>query len=226
MKNLVKLILNLLRKIYFNLILKGKLSFIQTLYFKADIKVGKNVKIGKNVEIGNNFEIGDYSYINTGKNWSIIESNVKVGKFCSIGPNVTIGLGNHNYKFITTHPILYNSNYKFIIKNHNLPDKKEETIIGNDVWIGANSNIKRGIKIGNGVVVAMNSVVTKDIPDYAIVAGVPAKIIKYRFDKKQIEELLKIQWWNNDENIIKKQVNFFYSIDEFINKYNSNYLKK
>ncbi len=218
MKNLIKFILNILRKVIFNIRLKKKASFIKTLYFHSDIKLGKCVKIGKNVEIGNNVEIGDYSYINTNKNWSTIESNVKIGKFCSIGPNVTIALGNHNYNFITTHPILYNKKYKFISNNHGLDDKMEKTIIGNDVWIGANSNIKRGIKIGNGVVIAMNSVVTKDVPDYAIVAGVPAKIIKYRFDEKQIDVLLKSKWWDNDEEILKKQIERFYNIDLFIKK--------
>jgi chloramphenicol O-acetyltransferase len=218
MKNLIKFILNILRKVFFNIRLKKKTSFIKTLYFHSDIKIGKCVKIGKNVEIGNNVEIGDYSYINTNKNWSTIESNVKIGKFCSIGPNVTIALGNHNYNFITTHPILYNKKYKFIPNNYDLDDKMEKTIIGNDVWIGANSNIKRGIKIGNGVVIAMNSVVTKDVPDYAIVAGVPAKIIKYRFDEKQIDVLLKSKWWDNDEETLKKQIEKFYNIDLFIKK--------
>ena len=101
------------------------------------------------------------------------------------------------------------------------PTSKGNINIENDVWIGAYSTIMSGVKIGNGAVIGASSVVTKDIPPYAIVAGNPAKIIKYRFTEEQIVSLLKIEWWNWDEYKIKDESFDLWSnnIDEFIKKH-------
>ena len=84
------------------------------------------------------------------------------------------------------------------------------------MWIGANANIKKGITIGNGAVVAMNSVVTKNVPDYAIVAGNPAKIIRYRFKPEEIKKLLEMKWWDWPEEKIRNNIDAFYNIENFI----------
>lgn len=210
-------ILSYIKKIIKHIWLQNKFknSKIMSLNINKDVIIGKKCLIGKKVEIGSNVMVGDYTYFNSNKNWSTIESNVKIGKFCSIAPGVNIALGNHNYKYVSTHPFLYEKKYGFIKENIKNDNEELDTIIKNDVWIGANANIKRGIVIGNGAVIGMNSVVTKNVPDYAIVAGVPAKIIGYRFSKQQIDELLKSEWWNYKEEKLIKKISQFYSIGEF-----------
>ena len=101
------------------------------------------------------------------------------------------------------------------------PSCKGDIIVGNDVWIGAKATIMSGVKIGDGAIVGATATVTKDVPPYAIVAGNPAKIIKYRFNEKQIESLLKIAWWDWTEDRIKTEAMTLWSdnIDEFINKH-------
>ena len=104
------------------------------------------------------------------------------------------------------------------------PSCKGDIIIENDVWIGANSTIMSGIRIGNGSVVAAGSTVTKDIPPYSIVAGNPAKVVKKRFTEDQIEKLLEISWWEWEEQKIKDSAMILWSngIDEFINLFHKN----
>lgn len=169
---------------------------IKTPYISKDVKLGKNVIIGKNCRISSGCTIGDNTYINYN---TVIDAKVKIGKFCSIAPNVYIAPGNHTYSYLTTHPILYD---KFWQKRLNIPisnmqDKKKETVIGNDVWIGVNATILEGIKIGNGAIVGASSVVTKDVEEYAIVVGNPAKKIKYRFEEEEIRKLKELEpWWD------------------------------
>jgi serine acetyltransferase len=101
------------------------------------------------------------------------------------------------------------------------PECKGDIIIGNDVWIGAKSTIMSGVKIGDGAVIGSGSVVAKDVPPYAIVVGNPAKVIKYRFDEQQIENLLEIAWWNWPEHKIKEEAMLLWSkdINYFIDKH-------
>lgn len=161
-------------------------------------------------------KIGAYSY--TGPNDMIMHS--QIGKFCSISWGITIGPGNHNYNRISSHDFLYNNFYN--IKDKNNDDEYDrfgdECIIGNDVWIGANSTILRGVEISDGAVIGANTIVTKDIPPYAIVFGNPAKIVKYRFNETTIDKLLKIKWWNFPINKIKEKYSAFCNknIDEAI----------
>lgn len=156
----------------------------------------------------NNFilksEIGALSY--TGQFTTILHS--EIGKFCSISWGVTIGGGEHDYNKLTTHDFIYNKRYGFV--DEELYNRySAPVVIGNDVWIGANSTICRGVYIGDGAVIGANSIVTKNVPPYAIVAGCPAKLIKYRFSKNIIDELLDIKWWNLPLGFIKKNVQIF-----------------
>lgn len=142
--------------------------------------------------------IGDYSYVGGNSHIQYAE----IGKFCSIGPEVRIGLGKHPLHLKSTHPGFYDidSSYYGITPEYNNPEPEYEKItVGNDVWIGCRAMILDGVTIGDGAIIAAGAVVTKDVPPYAIVGGVPAKIIKYRFQPEKIEELLESEWWNDSK---------------------------
>lgn len=148
--------------------------------------------------------IGRYSVIRGGRMAAII------GDYCSIAPDVMIGEGNHPTPWLGTSGLFYQKNkYGFFAESRNFPiqawnDNKQSPIIRHDVWIGAGVKIMRGVTIGTGAVVAANSIVTKDVPPYAIVGGAPAKVIKYRFDDTLIEAIIKSKWWAYDLSVIKK----------------------
>ena len=137
----------------------------------------------------------------------------RVGNFCSLSPGICFSfLGKHNYNWVTTYPFyaLYGK-WKVDappVWRKGAPDISKiecvPIIIENDVWIASNVTIKEGVRIGNGAIVAMNSLITKDVPPYAVVGGNPAKVVKFRFPERQIEELLEIGWWNwKDDKIAK-----------------------
>ena len=165
----------------------------------------------------NNSEIMDYTYIAQN---SII-SNTKVGKFCSIGPNLLCGWGIHPTNGISTAPMFYSTlkqNGITFSKSDKVMEKKP-IIIGNDVFIGANVTILDGITIGDGAVIGAGAVVSKDISPYAIAVGNPIQIIKYRFNEVQIEKLLKINWWDFDEENLYDVEKYFFDVEDFIKKY-------
>jgi acetyltransferase-like isoleucine patch superfamily enzyme len=153
------------------------------------------------------------------------EYHVHLGKYNSIGRDCNFFLhANHRPDWITTSSQLWGPVDDNIAKLHmdiGHPSCKGNIIIENDVWIGAKSTIMSGVKIHNGAVIGACSVVTKDVPPYAVVVGNPAKIVKYRFNEKQIESLLKIAWWDWSEDRIKTDAMMLWSskIDEFIDRH-------
>jgi acetyltransferase-like isoleucine patch superfamily enzyme len=180
----------------------------------TNCRFGLKNRIMEDVLISNT-SLGDFTYI--AKHTSM--QNAQIGKFCCIGPNCNIGLGKHPSKnFVSVHPAFYSINNTINVSFVDSSSFEEFDLveIGNDVWIGANAIIKDGVKIGNGAIVGAGSVITKDVDDYAIVGGVPAKLIRYRFTKQQIEQLLKIEWWNFDNNKLKNFSNLFENIDNFL----------
>jgi len=159
-------------------------------------------------------DLGDYSYI---ANNSRI-SNAIIGKFCSIGPNFCCGLGIHPTSGISTSPMFYSvakQNGLSLAKENKIEETKQ-TFIGNDVFIGANVTVLDGVTIGDGAVIGAGAVVTKDVPPYAIAVGVPAIVVKYRFAEKQIEELLKIKWWNFEGEKLNEIERCFFDIEVFL----------
>ena len=158
---------------------------------------------------------GDFTYI--AGNTSI--SRTTIGKFCSIGPDCKIGLGKHPTKdFVSTHPVFFSTlkQAQLTFSDKNYFDEFADIEICNDVWLGANVIVVDGVTIGDGVIVAAGSVVTKNIPPYAIVGGVPAKIIKYRFEKEEIEKLLQLKWWDMDVEYLKENFIKFHDVKSLI----------
>jgi len=141
---------------------------------------------------------------------------IYMGKYTSIGANCSFILGQHDYTRIcmTNSPTMLHSHGQ----GNPSSFSRGDIHIGNDVWIGANVTILDGITIGDGAVIGASSVVTKNVPPYAIVGGNPAKIIKFRFSKEQIEELLQIKWWNKSPDILKTCDIFTKDIDGFIHQ--------
>lgn len=165
-----------------------------------------------------NVVIGDFSYI--GHYSVILEANI--GKFCSIAHNVQVAPGKHPTNvFVSTHPSMYsnpsNCPKSFFDQDHHNPYR--QVIIGNDVWIGSNVVVCDGVKIGDGAVVAAGAVVAKDVEPYSIVGGVPARLIKKRFEDDEIEFLKQIKWWDKDLEWIEKNANLFLDIEKFIKAY-------
>ncbi|NKF08517.1 CatB-related O-acetyltransferase [Clostridium gasigenes] len=195
-------------------------STILTPYVSKNVVFGNNISLSRDVYIDENVVIGDYTYVHN--NTMIVSGTI--GKFCSIAFNCQIGMWQHPTNYISTSPKTYaNSNifgFKHIWEHTNGPS------VGNDVWIGSNAVISRGVTIGDGAIVGANAVVTKDIPPYAIVAGVPAKVIKYRFDEETIDLLLKYKWWDMEKEELLSLKSFFElgedGVKELVNKMKKN----
>lgn len=168
-----------------------------------------------------NVQLNAYSRIGL----SCFIKNTKIGKFTAIARSCVIGLGQHPTNYLSSNSIFYKKgswgyhddwigNVEF---NNNLP-----IMIGNDVWIGIKCIIMDGVTIGDGAIVAAGSVVTKDVPSYSIVGGVPAKVIKYRFSEEIINRLLEIKWWNLTDEEITNVIPMFHTKNitlEILNKY-------
>ena len=164
--------------------------------FTKDTIVGIHSHIYNN-SILNHCKIGNYTYIDHGA----LLQHATIGNYCSISNSVTIGLGLHPLNLFSTSPIFYKKKNLFnieIIKEDLKFDEYKPTIIGSDVWIGSRVTIMGGVNVGHGCTIAAGAVVTKDIPPYSIVGGVPAKIIKYRFQEEVIAKILATKWWEKN----------------------------
>ena len=168
--------------------------------------------------------IGVGSYDNGAKVWRWTNAKLQIGKYCSIahGVNFIVDEGYHSCSDITNYPFINNlTSDPKLISIRNTFQQKEGIQIGHDVWIGLNSVILPGVKIGNGVTIGAGSVVNKNIPDYSIVGGVPARVIKKKHPDDIIEKLSSIAWWNwTKEEIMERKADFYeLNISEFIEKY-------
>ncbi|TXK74501.1 CatB-related O-acetyltransferase [Mesonia sp. HuA40] len=176
-------------------------NYINGVSANGNIKTGPNCRFFKCTLTGN-IEIGRYTSL-WGPNLDLTvgRSQILIGNFCSIARNVSIQTYNHNFKKITSYYIGQNL-FKEKWKNEQVY-KTKPLVIKNDVWIGAHCVILGGLTIGNGAIIAANSVVTKDVPPYSIVAGSPGKVIGYRFEEETIIKLENLKWWDWSINKIK-----------------------
>ena len=179
-------------------------------YFKIMRKArGKNLAYSR-IDASSKVEAGSVVVDSTfdrnsfcGYDCTILHADI--GAFCSFAARVSVGGARHPIEYVSTSPVFlsHRDSVKAKFARHDyLPVIR--TVIGNDVWIGERVSIKAGVRIGHGAVIGMGSVVTKDVPDYAIVAGNPARIIRMRFSEPIIRGLLKMQWWKMPDDELRR----------------------
>lgn len=200
----------MIKRLFLLFVSKIKSIFINSISFSSRVEystVSRKAKIWGNCKVIHS-SIDDYSYV--GGHCRVIHA--RIGKFCSIaGDYSQIGMGKHSLSYISTSSLFtatrngtgssWSKTSKF--------EEYDEIVIGNDVWIGSRVMILGGVYIGNGAVIGAGAVVTKNVPPYAIVGGIPARIIKYRFDDDVIEMLNNSEWWNLGEEVLKDNLDIF-----------------
>ena len=170
---------------------------IESLGSKTELVLEEHVSIGK-VDIESaKLLIGAHTYIRSGGKLSFVAS---IGRFCSIGPDALIGRSRntHPTNWVSSHPFQYTgSQLRYV-------SEVSSSIIGHDVWIGQGAMVFEGVSVGTGAIIAARAVVTKNVPPYAIVAGVPAMVIGFRHPPELIEQLLASRWWEMDVSELKQ----------------------
>lgn len=218
------------------LLTKIKQYILQKYVFRKQLKAGSNCIVDRKSifeglnRIYNNTKIIS-SYVGEGT-YIANNSTIKftsIGKYCAIGDNVRTYLGNHpSSMFVSIHPAFYSIEKQagFTFSKETIfeeikycdNEKKYVVKIGNDVWIGNNVVIMDGITIGDGAIIATGSIVTKNVEPYAVIGGIPGKVIKYRFNNEEVEFLLKYCWWDKGYTWLKYNSHYFKDIKLFMEK--------
>lgn len=194
--------------------------YLAKLLFKVHIPSFRNCTIDRTARINaqsvlSDVKMGRYSYTGAG----VYISDAEIGSFCCIANHVTIGGGQHPMDTVSMSPVFLQGKNFLKTNFANIPyERSIKTIIGNDVWIGENAYIKSGITIGDGAVIGAHAVVTHDIRPYAVVVGVPAKEIYRRFSDDIVIKLLRLKWWNWNEEKLKQNGELFRSPLELLDK--------
>ena len=182
-----------------DLVLAGPGVDIFTTKFHGPFAAQRNTQIGADADIGRFTSFNKDSYV----------SRTTIGAFCSFGSRVSIGPFNHPTKWLSIHEFQYrDQSFDWVPEYRQMRRLSRDdltiprTEIGNDVWAGHNVTVLAGVKVSDGAILAAGSVVTKNVPPYAIAAGVPATIIKYRFSKDVIERFLEVRWWDLDLSVL------------------------
>lgn len=179
------------------------------------VTTSTNVSLYNNGTFGH-VEIESYTFVAE----KAVVNMTSIGRFCSVGPYLICGYGDHPVDWVSTSPTFF-STFKqcgTTFSEKNFFEERKPVVIGHDVWIGARVFIRDGVKIGNGAIVAAGATVVKNVPNYAIVGGTPAKVIRYRFPEEIIQELLAIAWWEWPEDKLRSGQRLFAqdNIQEFL----------
>jgi acetyltransferase-like isoleucine patch superfamily enzyme len=207
----------LLKKTYYEFRYRDKRFLIGYLSRFSNCRFGRFNVLSERSAL-TNVKLGDFTFI--GANSRVF--NAEVGKYSSVGADVLIGLGKHpSRKFVSTHPIFYSPSKQSQITfaYDSLFEEFEQIKIGHDVWIGTRATVLDGVTIGNGAIVGAGAVVTKDVPAYAVVGGVPAKVLRYRFDSAEINFLEEFSWWDKDQEWLRKNYDLFRDIKSLKRQY-------
>jgi acetyltransferase-like isoleucine patch superfamily enzyme len=177
-----------------------------------DISVDRSSRLGKFNVLFERVSLldstaGDHTYFQ--KDSTALSCDI--GKFCSIAMQAFIGLPQHEIDTVSSHPVFYLRDTPLVRKfcKSNCTTLGQRTLVGHDVWIGHGALVMSGVKVGTGAIIGAGSVVTRDVPNYAIVGGAPAKIIRYRFDELLREQLLESKWWEMSDEWLEAHVALF-----------------
>ena len=178
----------------------------------------RNCRLGGPAYIAGS-KFGAYSYVEIGCRVSLAD----VGRFCSIGPYAVIGTPEHPHSYVSTHPYFYRAlphiGYDLVAEDQHVDLVR--TTLGHDVWVGHGAIVKGGVTIGHGAIIGAGAVVTRDVPPYAVVAGVPARLLRYRFERPVINALLDSRWWDRDIDWLRSRADAMRDVQSFLSALNS-----
>jgi acetyltransferase-like isoleucine patch superfamily enzyme len=165
-------------------------------------------------------EVGRYTYGAFQIDGSIA-TGTRIGSFCSVAPGVRLGGSHHPLSYVSTHAFLYVANRGFVAENdwELMREANKPVVVEDDVWLGADAVVLPGVRVGRGAVVAAGAVVTHDVPAYAIVAGVPARLVRRRMDEERARRLAGIDWPAWSDETIKDRLDAFYDVDVFLERF-------
>jgi acetyltransferase-like isoleucine patch superfamily enzyme len=185
----------------------GRHCVVHDSQFEPNVAVGDGGYVVRS-------QIGLHSYLGL----RCIVADSKIGRYCSIASNVSIGSGSHPLaRNVSTHPIFHLRRLpEWDLVPRDTFDEFRPTQVGSDVWIGTNAVLRDGVTVGDGAVIGAGSIVTRDLEPYGVYAGVPARLLRFRFDETVVERLLQIKWWDRDFSWIRRHALTFADVDRFL----------